>query len=158
MLAPLAAIRPVMAASASGRSGLPMTVTCSPGDAGESAADADPVVISASRPRSAASVVTQRWMAVRSGVASLPQEIASAIAPLASLRIRRSPAFPRELPMRPPRTMSRRPRSDADVRRLSEAATTTKARGASWYAGSVSFPPLSVSVQSFRSIGPLPAL
>ena len=64
MLAPLAAIRPATAATPSGCSGLPSTVTCSlpltlPDDA-RAGGSADPVVISASSPRSAASSVTTR--------------------------------------------------------------------------------------------------
>ncbi len=69
MLAPLAAIRPAMAATALGRSGLPSTVTCSrPRRGGGSP---QPVVISASMSRSAASARTARWIAVRSGSPSL---------------------------------------------------------------------------------------
>ena len=62
MLAPFAAIRPATAATPSGSSGLPSTVTCTlPPALLEPARDgrsADPVVISASRPRSPASSVT----------------------------------------------------------------------------------------------------
>ena len=65
MLAPLAAIRPAMAVIAAGVSGLPSTVTCSrPPPAGTSP---EPVVISAARPRSAASAVTAEKIPVRSG-------------------------------------------------------------------------------------------
>ncbi len=67
MLAPLAAIRPAMAATTAGASGRPSTVTCMvPRRRG--GRSTDPVVISTSMPRSAASPVTWRWMAVRSGV------------------------------------------------------------------------------------------
>ena len=62
MLAPSAAIPPATAATALGWSGLPSTVTCSrprtraePARAGDSA---EPVVISASRPKSAARSLT----------------------------------------------------------------------------------------------------
>ena len=59
MLAPLAAIRPAMAAMAAGASGRPSTVTCMvpPRRGGRST---DPMVISTSMPRSAASPVTWR--------------------------------------------------------------------------------------------------
>lgn len=64
MLAPLAAIRLATAATPSASSGLPSTVTCSlPLPCLERARDrgsADPVVTSASSPRSAASSVTTR--------------------------------------------------------------------------------------------------
>ena len=66
MLAPLAAIWPAMDATTAGVSGLPRTVTCRlPRRRG--GGSPAPTVISASMPRSAASVVTCRWMAVRSG-------------------------------------------------------------------------------------------
>ena len=66
MFAPLAAIRPAMAAITGGVSGLPSTVTCSrPRSLG--ACSPDPMVISASICKSAASEVTCQWMAVRSG-------------------------------------------------------------------------------------------
>ena len=64
MLAPLAAIRPAMAVIAAGASGLPSTVTCSRPRRADSAEDdeepgrSEPAVISASRPRSAASALT----------------------------------------------------------------------------------------------------
>ena len=71
MFAPLAAIRPAMAVMAAGASGLPSRVTCSrpPRAAGSPATPeaAEPVVISASRPRSPASALTAAWMPVRSG-------------------------------------------------------------------------------------------
>jgi len=64
MLAPLAAIRPATAATPSGRSGLPSTVTCSrpliPPERAREAGSADPVVISASSPRSPARSETTR--------------------------------------------------------------------------------------------------
>ena len=58
MFAPLAAIRPAMAVMAAGASGLPSTMTCSRPERAAGSAAAEPVVISASRPRSAASAVT----------------------------------------------------------------------------------------------------
>ena len=64
MLAPLAAILPATAATPSGSRGLPSTVTCSLPltllDDARDGASAEPVVISASSPRSLASSVTTR--------------------------------------------------------------------------------------------------
>jgi hypothetical protein len=60
MLAPRAAICPAMAETAAGASGLPSSVTCStpPRETGSTEEGQEPVVISASRPRSAASPLT----------------------------------------------------------------------------------------------------
>ena len=65
MFAPLAAIRPAMAATAAGLSGRPITVTCSWPRC--RAGSPEPIVISASSPRSAASARTARCTPVRSG-------------------------------------------------------------------------------------------
>src|SRR5215472_2865110 len=66
MFAPRAAICPAMAAITAGVSGAPSTVTCSRPPRPR-ARSPDPMVISASRPRSAASAVTCLWIPVRSG-------------------------------------------------------------------------------------------
>ena len=82
MFAPLAAIRPAMAVMAAGASGLPSRVTCSrPARPAGSPAAAEPVVISASRPRSPASALTAVWMPVRSGGASQPSSTPSTSRP-----------------------------------------------------------------------------
>ena len=85
MFAPLAAIRPAMAVMAAGASGLPSRVTCSrpPWAAGSPASPeaAEPVVISASRPRSPASALTAAWMPVRSGGESQPSSTPSTSRP-----------------------------------------------------------------------------
>ena len=85
MFAPLAAIRPAMAVIAAGASGLPSRVTCSrPARAAagsDGAARSEPVVISASRPRSPASALTAAWMPVRSGGESQPSSTPSTSRP-----------------------------------------------------------------------------
>ena len=81
MLAPLAAIRPAMAVMAAGASGLPSRVTCSRPPRLTGSPGPEPVVISASRPRSAASALTAAWMPVRSGGESQPSSTPSTSRP-----------------------------------------------------------------------------
>ena len=79
MLAPLAAIRPAMAVMAAGASGLPSRVTCSCPLRG--AGSPEPIVNSASRPRSPASAWTASKMAFRSGCSSQPSSTPSTSRP-----------------------------------------------------------------------------
>ena len=75
MFAPLAAIRPAIAAITAGVSGLPSTVTCSRPRCRD--CSPEPRVISMFMPRSSASAETWRWMAVRSGESGQPSRTPS---------------------------------------------------------------------------------